>query len=86
MIWIVVVVRKTEDWHWILLLEAEQKAKKENIEKRQLKLKQESYIEEIIEISRSGNTTVTDNEFVCVVVFPLALLISVSQFSKKHGT
>ena len=67
------------------MLEAEQKAKKENIEKRQLK-KQESYIEEIIEISRSGNTTVTDNEFVCVVVFPLALLISVSQFSKKHGT
>ena len=45
------------------LFEAEKKAR-ENNEKRQFKFKQELCSEEIIEISRSGNTTVTDNEFV----------------------
>ena len=44
------------------LFEAEQKAKRETIENRQFKLKQELCSEEIIEISSNGNTTVTDEE------------------------
>ena len=42
------------------LLEAEQKAKKERNETRQLQLKQKICDEEIIEIS-----TITDDKFVC---------------------
>ena len=44
------------------LFEAEQKAKREKIEKKQFKLKQELCSEESIEISSSGNSTVTDEE------------------------
>ena len=46
------------------LFEAEQKAKREKIVKKQSKLKQELCSKEIIAISRSGNTTITDEEFV----------------------
>ena len=46
------------------LFEAEQKAKKERIEKRQAKRKQDLFSEEIIAISSSGNTTATDEEAV----------------------
>ena len=47
-----------------VLFEAEQNAKKERIEKRQAKHKQNSFGEEIIAISSSGKTTATDEEAV----------------------
>ena len=46
------------------LFEAEQNAKKERIEKRQAKHKQELFSEEMIANSRCGNTTATDEEAV----------------------
>ena len=45
-------------------LRQNKKVKKKKIEKRQLKLKQKSCVEEIIELYSSGNSTVTDNNIV----------------------
>ena len=44
------------------LFKAQQKEKKEKIEKRQAKHKQVLHVEEIFPFSSDGNTTVTDEE------------------------
>ena len=59
-----VVVRETENRQWIFLVQSRTKSKKERIEKRQTKGKQNFVSEEIIAISSSGYSTATDEEFV----------------------
>ena len=56
------------------MFEAEQKAKEEKIEKRLAKQKQELYNEETLSFSSDGNTTVTDEEAVWVIMMILLFI------------